>query len=95
MIYAFFLLLVGVLPTVLIFYLVGVLLLKKLKLSKSALFLGFLSAWVLSALIALVFADSPTTQSALDGSFVSGVIGCVITLVGLSIAGKRTAPEQN
>lgn len=92
---AFGLLLAGTLPATLLIYFYGSLFLKKLKLTGAAIAVGFFAAWFITAFIALIIADQPTLASATQSAVPAALVGSVIALVGIAVAGKRKSSAES
>ena len=84
-------LLAFMLPVSFIIYSLGLVSLRKLKLSKASLIVGFFVAWVLSIVTALMIADGSSISSAQSSGVMAALIGSIITLIGLAFFGKRKA----
>ena len=84
-------LLAFMLPVSFIIYALGLVSLRKLKLSKASLIVGFFVAWVLSIVIALMIAGGSGISSAQSSGVMAALIGSIITLIGLAFFGKRKA----
>jgi len=91
---AFGLLMASALPATLLIYFIGTIFLKKLKLTGATIGVGFVAAWFISSVIALLIAEQPTAGSAMESVVPAALIGSIIALVGIAAAGKRK-PEKN
>jgi len=92
--HAFALLLAAALPATLLIYFIGSLFLKKLKLTGITIAVGFLSAWLITAVVALLIADHPTTNSATQSVVPAALVGSIIALIGIATAGKRKPSSE-
>lgn len=79
------------LPGTLLFFFMGVIILKKLKLTAITVVVGFFIAWLISAVAAMIIADQATANSAIQSIVPASLIGSIIGLIGIGIAGKRKA----
>ena len=95
MISAFGLLMASALPASLLIYLVGSIFLRSFKVAGPAIAIGYVAALVMSAVIALLIADQPTVESAMKSIAPAALIGSLIALVGVGIAGKRKRSSQD
>ena len=93
--YAFAGLLAGVLPATILLYFVGSLFLKKQRLTGATIAVGFFAAWFTTAVIALIIADQPTADSAMQSAVPAALVGSIVALVGVATAGKRKPPAQS
>jgi hypothetical protein len=89
MLRAFVGLLAFFLPATLLFFSIGTIFLKKLKLTFSTFVFGFFVAWIVAAVVALVIADQPTANSARESMVSASLAGSIFALIGISVGGKR------
>lgn len=82
-------LLASSLPATALFFLIGAVFLKKLRLTFNTLMLGFFMSWLIAAVFALLIADQPTVGSAMKSIVPSSLVGSILGLAGIGIAGKR------
>mgnify|MGYP000175682841 CR=1 FL=1 len=87
--HSFGLLLAGVLPASLLIYLIGTLFLKRLRLTGITKAVGFLVAWLVTAIVALIMAKEPSANSAMEVMGPAAFIGAVVGLLAIALAGKR------
>ena len=83
--------LASALPGTLLFFIIGVIILKKLKLTAITVVFGFFISWLISAFAAMIIADQLTANSSIQSVVPASFIGSIIGLVGIGIAGKRKA----
>lgn len=86
---AFVGLLAFLLPSTVLFFFIGAIFLKKLKLTFSTFIFGFFVAWIVAAVVALVTADQPTVNSASENMISASLTGSIFALIGISVGGKR------
>lgn len=94
MLNGFFWLLVSLLPALLVFYLFGGLILSLLRISSSTIFLSFIVAWFLSGLVALIMADRPTAQAAIDVGIGATLMTSLIVQLFTAVVGKRRPKSE-
>lgn len=92
---AFGLLLASAFPAALLFYFVGAAFLKRLRLTNVTIIVGFIAAWFASAVIALIIADQPTIESATQSVIPAALVGSLIALVGIVLAGRRKPAQTS
>jgi hypothetical protein len=92
---AFGLLLASSLLPTMLFYVAGMLLIKKLRLSRLAQFAGFFVAVVFSAIISLLLAEEPTNNSALNEVIIGSIAGSIVAILVLCVAGRRKHEEMH
>ncbi|MDZ7642184.1 MAG: hypothetical protein U5J62_09200 [Desulfurivibrio sp.] len=89
MIKQFTFLLASVLPATLLIYFMGAIFLKKLKLTTGAIVVGFFAACFFAVVVALLIADQPTVNSAMQSAAIAAFVGSVIASIGIAMIGKR------
>ncbi|WP_340121978.1 hypothetical protein [Methylobacter svalbardensis] len=77
------------LPSTLVVYVFGAVLIYKIRLAIATKIVGFLVAWLATAITALLMADSKTVLSAQLKALPASVVGVIIALVVIIVAGKR------
>ncbi len=77
------------LPSALLMYAIGALVVYKLRLTKITKIAGFFIAWPVTAITALLMANETTILSAEKEIFPAATIGAIIAVFGIAIAGKR------
>ncbi|WGS85830.1 hypothetical protein [Methylomonas sp. UP202] len=82
-------LMMSVLPASFIAYAVGILFIRKLKLTKLALISGFFVTWLMTALFSLALADKPTADSASKSAISSAFAASFFGVSGLALTGNR------
>jgi hypothetical protein len=81
--------LVLVLPPVALFYAVGLWLLRSRRLIFWTKVVGFLAAWVVAGLVALLAGPGATAWGAIETVIPSGLTGALVALVVVAIMGRR------
>lgn len=85
----FFMLLMTVLPATIVAYAIGLLFLRKLKLTKVALLGGFIATWIFTSIIALIIAETPNLNSASEKAMPAAAIASIIGAGGIAAIGRR------
>jgi len=91
---AFTLLLAGALIPTMLIYGIGMLFLKKLRLTTLTQLAGLLIALVFTAITALVIAERPNVESAMNQIVVAAIAGSAASILLLSFAGRRKPREE-
>jgi hypothetical protein len=81
------------LPSALLMYALGALVVYKLRLTKITKIAGFFIAWPVTAITALLMANETTILSAEKEIFPAATIGAIIAVFGIALAGKRNLLE--
>jgi hypothetical protein len=85
----FIMLFMTVLPSTLIAYAIGLIFIKKLRLTKLTLFGGLIATWIFTAIIALMIAETPNVNSASKKALSAAFIASMIGVGGIASIGRR------
>ncbi|MEH6519286.1 MAG: hypothetical protein V7742_21625 [Halioglobus sp.] len=91
---AFGLLMAGSLPATILFYAIGLLVIKRLRVTGLTQLVGLGVAVVFTAILALLMAEERTTNSALSEVNLAAILASIICVVGIAFIGKRKEPEK-
>lgn len=86
----FVMLFMTVLPATLVTYTIGLIFIRKLKITKAALFGGFLATWIFTSIIALILAETPNINSASRKAVPAAAIASIIGAGGIAVIGRRS-----
>lgn len=78
------------LPSTILMYVFGALLIYKIRLTIATKIVGFFVAWLVTVITALLMADKKTVLSAELEMFPAAAIGVIVALFVVSVAGRRT-----
>jgi hypothetical protein len=78
------------LPSTILMYVFGALLIYKIRLTIATKIVGFFVAWLVTVITALLMADKKTVLSAQLEMFPAAAIGVIVALFVVSVAGRRT-----
>lgn len=76
------------LPSTLLLYVIGTLIIYKLRLTKTTKIVGFFIAWLITAITALVISGNGTIPSAVE-IFSAATIGTIVAVFVIAIAAKK------
>ncbi len=93
MFHAFGLLLASALVPTMLVYSVGMLFIRRLRLTNLTQVAGLLIALIFTAILALIMAPEPTTQSASGQVMLASIAGSLAAIIIVALAGKRK-PQQ-
>jgi hypothetical protein len=83
------------LPSALLMYAIGALVVYKLRLTKITKIAGFFIAWPVTAITALLMANETTILSAEKEIFPAATIGAIISVCGIALAGQEWFKFKN
>lgn len=88
----FVMLFMTLLPATLVTYTIGLIFIRKLKITKAALLGGFISTWIFTSIIALILAQTPNVNSASEKAMPAATIASIIGIGGIAVIGRRRSP---